>query len=77
MAVTLCACDIVTVHVPVPLHAPLHPAKVALPEGAADRVTIVPAFTLALHAAPQLMMPAGEVEVTVPAPDPARLTVSA
>src|SRR5258708_27044595 len=59
-AVTLDAAFIVTVHEPVPLQAPLQPAKAdpLLPVGVS--VTTVPRFKLALQLAPQLM-PAGEV----------------
>jgi len=63
-----------TVHDPVPLQLPVHPANVELVTGAAVRVTEVPLLNVTLHVVPQLM-PAGLL-VTVPAPVPARLTVS-
>jgi hypothetical protein len=63
----------VTVQLPVPVHAPLQPVNVEPVAGAAVRVTLVPELKLALHVAPQLM-PAGD-EVTVPLPVPALPTV--
>ena len=63
-----------TVHVPVPVQAPDHPAKVEPALGAAVKVTEVPLEKLALHAVPQLI-PEGLL-VTVPAPVPASATVS-
>jgi hypothetical protein len=63
----------VTVHVPVPVHAPDQPAKVEVPLGLAVKVTTVPVAKLAAQVAPQLM-PARD-EVTVPSPEPALLTV--
>jgi hypothetical protein len=62
----------VTVHVPVPEHAPLQPAKLVPMSGAAVSVTVVPLGKLQLHVAPQ-EMPAGEL-VTVPLPAPDLLT---
>ena len=43
VAVADCAALIVTTHVPVPLHAPLQPAKVDPAAGVAVSVTAVPA----------------------------------
>jgi hypothetical protein len=74
IAPALVAAFIITMHEPVPLHAPLQPEKVEPDAGAALRVTAVPCAKLALHVAPQLI-PAG-VLVTVPVPAPARVTVS-
>ena len=63
-----------TVHVPVPVHAPVQPANVEPEPAAAVSVTCVPLAKLALHVEPQLM-PAGLL-VTVPVPVPASATVS-
>ena len=68
------ACVSVTVQVPLPLHAPLQPAKVDRHLGVAVRVTLVPFVKLALQLKPQLM-PVG-VDFTVPEPVPAFATVS-
>jgi hypothetical protein len=75
LAVTAAAALMVTVHVPVPVHAPLQPVKVAPAAGVAVSVTAVPLLKAAEHVVPQLM-PAGAL-VTVPDPAPARFTVSA
>ena len=64
----------VTMQEPVPVQAPLHPAKVEPPAAAAVSVTLVPLLYDAAHVLPQLI-PAGE-EVTVPVPVPALVTVS-
>src|SRR5262245_15021462 len=72
VAVTELAAFIVTVHVPVPVHAPLQPVNVAPAAGVAVSVTAVPLLKAAEHVVPQLM-PAGAL-VTVPGPAPARLT---
>jgi len=69
VAVTDWAAVIETVQVPVPVQAPLQPAKVEPLAAAAVRVTEVPLAKLALHVLPQLM-PVGD-EVTVPVPVPA------
>ena len=76
MAVTLLAWVMVTVQLPVPLQAPLHPAKLELPVGAAVSVTDVPVLTFAEQVLPQSMIPIGTVELTVPVPPPALATVS-
>jgi phage tail protein X len=75
VAVTELAAFIVTVHVPVPVQAPLQPVKVAPAAGVAVSVTAVPLLKDAEQVVPQLM-PAGAL-VTVPDPAPARLTVRA
>jgi hypothetical protein len=72
VAETLCAAFIVTVQLPVPLHAPPQPAKLDPAAGVAVRLTCVPAAKLAPHVVPQLI-PAGAL-VTVPLP--ARPTVN-
>jgi len=64
-----------SVHVPVPLHGPVQPAKRELSSGFAVSVTDVPLRNFALHISPQLM-PAG-VLVTAPVPLPEAVTVSA
>jgi hypothetical protein len=74
VAVTFCAALIVTVHAPVPLHAPPQPAKLEPDAGVAVRLTLVPCAKLVVQVEPQLM-PVG-VLVTVPAPDPLLLTVN-
>ena len=68
VAVTAWAALIVTKHVPVPVHAPLHPANVEAPSGAAVSVTSVSESNKALQVTPQLI-PAG-ADVTVPPPVP-------
>jgi hypothetical protein len=59
---------------PVPLHAPLQPAKYDPFAGAAVSLTWVPDANEAVHVGLQLI-PAGLL-VTVPLPVPARVTVS-
>ena len=56
----------VTVQVPVPLHAPLHPWNIELPVGVAANITCAPQEKLPLQFAVQLM-PAGLL-VTIPVP---------
>ncbi len=73
VAVTDRAAVIDTVQVPVPVQAPLQPAKLEPLAAEAVRVTEVPLAKLALQVLPQLM-PAG-VELTVPVPVPALATV--
>jgi hypothetical protein len=75
IAVTACAALIVTLQAPVPVQAPLQPAKVEPVAGAAVRLTAVPLVNEAEQVAPQ-EMPAG-VLVTVPLPVPDLVTVSA
>ena len=74
VAVTLCAAPIVTVHGPVPEHAPPQPANVLPPFGVAVSVTLVP-VTNALEHVPGQFTPAG-LDVTAPVPAPAVATVS-
>ena len=67
VAVTLRACVIDTVQVPVALvQAPLQPAKVEPAAGVAVSVTDVPLATFAEQVAPQLMGPPATVPVPVP-----------
>jgi hypothetical protein len=74
LAVTLAAAFMVTLHVPVPEQpAPLQPLKFDPPAALAVRVTTVPLLYGAAQVAPQLI-PAG-LDVTVPLPVPALLTV--
>jgi hypothetical protein len=69
VAVTDLAASMVTAHVPVPVQAPLQPAKLELAEGVAVNVTEAPALKDAEQVVPQ-SIPMGE-EVTVPVPVPA------
>jgi CheY-like chemotaxis protein len=64
----------VTEQAPVPVHAPLQPAKLDPLPGLSVKVTTVPLAKFAVQVAPQLM-PAGLL-VTVPVPVPASVTVS-
>ena len=73
-ASTLEAAFMVTVQAPVPLQAPLQPAKVEPLAAVGVSVTIVAWLKFALHVAPQLI-PAAEL-VTVPLPVPLRVTLS-
>jgi hypothetical protein len=66
LAVTDLAASTVTMHVPVPVHAPDQPANCDVPSGVAVRVTWVPVVKPAAQVLPQ-SMPDGE-EVTVPVP---------
>src|SRR4030095_2026552 len=75
IAVTARAALIVTLQAPVPVQAPLQPAKVEPVAGAAVRLTAAPLVNEAEQVAPQ-EMPAG-VLVTVPLPVPDLVTVSA
>jgi hypothetical protein len=59
----------VTLHVPVPVHAPDQPVKVEPVFGVAVSVMAVPLAKLAEHVVPQVM-PAGEL-LTEPPPVPA------
>lgn len=72
VAVTALAALMVTEQVPVPVQAPLHPAKVDPADAAAVRVTTVPLVKLALQVLGQVM-PAGLL-LTDPAPVPASVT---
>jgi hypothetical protein len=74
VAVTARAAVIDTVQAPVPVHAPLQPAKLAPLPAAAVSVTEVPLAKLALQVLPQLMPPV--LDVTVPVPLPAFVTLS-
>jgi hypothetical protein len=75
VAVTDWAEFIVTAHAPAPEQpAPLHPTKVEPAAGEAVSVTTVPAVKELPQVLPQ-EIPAG-LEVTVPVPVPAKLTVS-
>ena len=61
-------------HGPIPVHAPDHPAKDEPDAGDAVSVTLVFSSNVALHVDPQ-SIPAGAL-VTLPVPEPARVTVS-
>src|SRR4051812_29422604 len=74
VAVTLLAMSIVTVHGPVPVHAPLQPANVEPVDAAGGGIRAVLSWTGRVHAGPRAM-PAG-VDVTEPLPVPARVTAS-
>jgi hypothetical protein len=63
----------VTLHAPVPVQAPLHPANVLPAVGVSVNVTTVFGAKLAEQTVPQLIPPAELV--TVPVPVPARATV--
>jgi hypothetical protein len=69
VAVTEVLAAMVTVQLPVPLHAPDHPAKVEPELGVAVRATDVPLAKLALQVCPQLMPP--RLLAIVPPPAPA------
>ena len=75
VAVTVFAAFIVTIHEPVPVHAPLQPINFDPVDGAADNVTTVPALYGLEQSAPH-EIPAGAL-VTVPAPVPVFVTVKA
>ena len=64
----------VTLHEPVPLHAPLQPLKTCPAAGVAARLTDAPETNVAEQVAPQLM-PAGAL-VTDPVPVPAKEVVN-
>jgi hypothetical protein len=72
-ALTDFAASMVTLQAPVPLQAPLQPARVEPESGAAVKLTTVPLAKLAEHVAPQ-EIPEG-VLVTVPVPVPFLVTV--
>lgn len=75
VAVTAVTAVIVTVHgLDCPAQAPPHPANVDAPVGVPVSVTWVPFTKRSEQSAPQLM-PMG-LDVTVPVPPPARVTVS-
>jgi len=71
-AVTLRACDIVTVQLPVPVQAPLQPVKTALPAAVAVRIVVVPTMWSSPQSVPQLI----PGPLTVPVPVPVLMTVS-
>jgi hypothetical protein len=74
VAVTVVAAFTVTAQVPVPLQAPLQPAKIEPEAGLAVRMIGVPAATVSEQSDPQAI-PAGAL-VTVPAPVPVFVTDS-
>jgi hypothetical protein len=73
VALTDFAASMVTLHAPVPLHAPLQPANVEPESGVAAKLTTAPFAKLAEHVVPQ-EIPAGEL-VSVPVPVPLLATV--
>jgi hypothetical protein len=75
VAVTVVAPARVSVHAPAPAHPPPdHPVRTDVESGAGTSVITVPPSNAAAHVAPHAI-PDG-VEVTVPLPDPAFITVS-
>ena len=70
VAVTDCADDIVSEHVPVPEQAPLQPVKVDPALGVAVRVTEVPEVNALLVQLAEQLKPEGDDE-TLPDPVPA------
>src|SRR5689334_19670268 len=68
VAVTFLAVSIVTVHAPVPEHAPLHPANVDEPAAFAVRCTTVSTFRSREQVTPQ-STPTSVFTVPLPAPD--------
>jgi hypothetical protein len=75
VAVTLSAALIVTTQLPVPVQAPLHPAKVLPLFGVSLNVTCDPLVKFAVQMLGHVI-PAGELD-TVPVPVPASATVNA
>ena len=75
VAATVRAVVMLTVQVPVPVQAPVHPAKVEPVPAEAARVTLVPLEKFALHEVPHAIPPG--VEVTVPLPVPFLVSVRA
>jgi hypothetical protein len=67
----------VTVQVPVPVHAPLHPANVEPASGRLSSATTVPLPKLALHVDPQLIPAGFDAMMPVPAPLLAAVSVYA
>ena len=76
VAVTVRAWSITTVHDTLPVQAPLQPENADAVDGVATRVTVEPCEKKPAQAAPQSMIPAGTVLLTVPLPVPAVATVS-
>src|SRR5512139_3914011 len=74
VAVTTLAASIVSVHGPVPVHAPLQRVSMAPVLAVAVKVTTVPTANVSLQPAPQ-SMPAGLL-VTLPLPLPIVATVN-
>lgn len=72
-ALTDFAASMVTLHAPVPVQAPLHPANVEPESGVAVRFTTTPLSKFAEHVEPQ-EIPAGEL-ATIPVPVPLFETV--
>ena len=74
VAVTFLEAFIVTTQLPVPVHAPPQPVKIEVAFGVATSVTDVSPMNVVAHVAPQ-SSPKG-MELTVPNPAPALVTVS-
>ena len=69
VALTACTTLIVTVHVPVPVQAPLQPVNVEPVAGVAVKVTDVPLANEAAHVAPQEIPVGALLTVPLPVPD--------